>query len=255
MTGVPFHAWHIMTPEFKREVIRAEKIEQFLKQTSSEITLGGFLKMRRPKGQIKQNKSLRETREINMVELLLDSEYKDIAESMNSNQLDSLSSMFSKDSVKGSFPKGIVRNRALARAKSVRNFNLELNYVTRYLSPREKSSIPNDARIDELDHMLESTHVQGATPMVVFAAIAEVIVVRGFDKALEVASELKHLNKTQGSAMKIYEATVALIAEALEVTDDEMPFGWSAQLSEHSWVLTSHLQSKVPDADFLSLGF
>lgn len=234
--------WYPRTVEVKREALRAEKIEQFLKQTSSEITLGDFLKLNKT-GPIKPNKSLREIHEINMVELLLDSKYHDIAESMNWNQLDSLVSIFSADSISWDFPKEIVRNRSLAKAKLWSDPIFEglfPNYISIFLSPSEHLFLPEDDRPNEIDRMLLSNRYPASTPMIVFAAIAEVIVVKGFDKAFEVASELRHLNSTDKKEKDVYEATVALIAEALEVTDNEMPFGWSAQLSEHSWVLTSH---------------
>jgi hypothetical protein len=220
--------------------VQAEKIERFINQTSSEVTLGEFLKLTTT-SPIKQNKSLREIREINMVELLLDSEYRDIAESMNSNQLDSLVSIFSADSLSWSFPKDIIRNRALAKAKLSANPTQSLipNYISTLLSPSEQSLLPEDGRPDEIDRMLLSYRYPAATPMIVFAAIAEVIVVKSFDKAFEVASELRHLNSTDKKDKDVYEATVALIAEALEVTADELPFGWAAQMSEHSWVLST----------------
>lgn len=249
MTGVPLHAWPKRSDEYKSKIIIAEKIDRFLKQTSNELTLGEFLQERLPTGPINQNKNRREVAEINMVELLLDSEYKDITESMNSNQLASLSSIFSKDSVNGSYPKEIIRNRALASAKGSKFYR---SYVTRYLSQDEKLSLGENDQIDALNSMIVSSYVQDMTPMVVFAAIAEVIAVRGFSKAFEVASELKHLSMLTVSDLKIYEATVALIAEALEA-DDEMPFGWAAQMSEHSWVLTSHRLEDRMDLELLKM--
>lgn len=246
MTGVPFHAWHVMTPEYRREVVRAEKIERFINQTSSEVTLGEFLKLATT-SPIKQNKSLSEIHEINMVELLLDSQYQDIAESMNWNQIDSLLSIFSADSLSWGFPKEIVRNRSLAKAKLWENPTQSLvpNYISIFLSPSEQSLLPEDGRPDEIDRMLLSHRYPAATPMIVFAAIAEVAVVKGFDKAFEVASELRHLNSTDKDDRDVFEATVALISEALIGNNDEMPFGWAAQMSEHSWVLSSHIPKRI----------
>lgn len=242
MTGVPFFDWPKLTDEEKLKIEIATKIARFLNQPSSEVTLSESFKEELPKGPIFQTKSLREIAEINMVELLLKSEYRDLAESMNSNELKCLSSMFSKDSVKGHFPKSIIRNRAYAGAIGEMSIR---TYVTRYLSPNEKLLLKESDPIDELDNILLNAYVQDRTPMVVFAAIAEVIAVRGFSKGLEVASELKHLRTISVFDLKVYEATVALIAEELEVTDDEIPFGWAAQMSEHSWVLSSHIPKRI----------
>lgn len=251
MTGVPIHMWYPSTDAERAEALRAEKIETFLNQRSKDATLGDFLKKEKS-GYIKPNKSMSEIREINMVELLLDSQYQDIAESMNLNQLNNLVSIFSADSISWNFPKDIVRNRVLAQAelwdKPVAG--LMPNYISIFLSPSEQSLLPDDDRPNNLDKMMLSHRYPAATPMIVFAAIAEVIVVKGFNKAFEVASELKHLNSTDRTDKDVYEATVALIAEALTSADDEMPFGWIAQMSENAWVLTSHLQRKEDIMEF-----
>lgn len=252
MRDVSIFDWPELSEEEKLRISLAMKIQFFLDQDSQSLTLGEQLKIKIAEDSVYQTRTLRQISAINMVRLLLSSEYRDLAESMNSNELKCLSSMFSKDSVTGQFPKNIIRNRAYAGAIGEMSIR---TYVTRYLSPNEKLLLDGNDQIDELDNMLLNAYVQDRTPMIVFAAIAEVVAVKGFSKALEVASELKHLRTISAFDLKVYEATVALITEALDPADDALPFGWAAQMSENAWVLNSHVENKASDADFLSLGF
>jgi hypothetical protein len=98
--------------------------------------------------------------------------------------------------------------------------------------------------IDHLNKLVSGKDMKSQTQPVIYAALAEVLAVKGERKALEVARTLEHLQTSKNRNLEMYEATVSIIEEALKPENDEFPFAWYAQLSEHAWVLTSHLPEK-----------
>lgn len=184
--------------------------------------------------------------EIASIPSFLQSRHKALAESMKAKELSALSSFVTKSVQEGSFPERILRNRAAALANSSSFYPEEsvMASVSSFLSDEEKSSLNLRDFEDDLDFHLVRAKIGADTPLVIYAALAEVVAVKGINKAFEVAREMNHFNSQKEFALEHYEATVALIAEALNPENDDFPFSWYSQLSEHAWVVNSHLSEK-----------
>lgn len=183
---------------------------------------------------------------IDSIQRLLKSRHKALVESMIASDLSAFSSFITKSIQEGSFPEKILRSRAAALGSST-SFDPYLSVmasVSSFLSDEEKASLDSLDFEDDLDFHLARAKIGADTPLVVYAALAEVVAVKGVSKAFEVAREMHHFNSQKEFDLKHYEATVALIAEALNPENDDFPFSWYSQLSEHGWVLTSHLSEK-----------
>lgn len=107
-----------------------------------------------------------------------------------------------------------------------------------YLSTSEILSV-GQTTVDAIDPMISNSTTR-KNESIVYAAIAELLVQKGGQRALDAIHELKHLSSSKAMTIESTEATVLLILEDLKPENDEMPFSWAAQLSEHSWVLNSH---------------
>lgn len=180
---------------------------------------------------------------ISSIQRLLKTRHKALAESMNASDLTAFSSFITKSVQEGNFPERILRNRATAIACSS-DFDPYLSVfasVFSFLSDEEKASLVTDDFEDDLNIHIVRAKIGADTPLVVYAALAEVLAVKGVNKAFEVAREMHHFNSQKEFDLRHYEATVALIAEALKPENDDFPFSWYSQLSEHAWVVTSHL--------------
>lgn len=171
---------------------------------------------------------------------LMDSHHQEIAESMIASHLCAISSFVTKVVDKGIFPERILRNRAAALTSASLSLDeIGLTSVLSFLSAEERSSFASFSFAENLNSLLRNCKIGAYTPPIIYAALAEVLATRGLNKAFEVAREMKHLKFLQEFDLKIYEATIALIAEALDSEHDEFPFSWSAQFSEHAWVFTA----------------
>lgn len=183
---------------------------------------------------------------IDSIQRLLKSPYKTLAESMKAKDLTAFSSFMTKSVQEGSFPESILRNRAAAVASSS-SFDPYLSViasVSSFLSDEETSSLFPDDFEDDLNIHIVRAKIGADTPLIVYAALAEVLAVKGVNKAFEVAREMHHFNSQKEFDLKHYEATVALMNEALNPENDDFPFSWYSQLSEHAWVVSSHIQRK-----------
>lgn len=142
-------------------------------------------------------------------------------------------------------PEVILKNRASAMTKRSEFADITgADSITRYMSVDEHKKLSSATAALTIDGMLRGNQIRAKTDYIVYAAIAEVFAAKGEKIAFEIARELKHLNHLKNSDLRIYAATAFLIAEALKPENDEMPFSWAAQLSEYSWVLTSHIPSE-----------
>jgi hypothetical protein len=178
--------------------------------------------------------------EIDSIQRLLQSRYKPMAESMIASDLSALSSFITKSVEKGNFPERILRNRAAALASA--SFSPDeaiLTSVFSFLSDEERSSLESLEFVDDLDSLVRNNTIGTDTPLIVYAALAEILAAKGLHKAFEVAGAMKHLQSAKEFDLRLYEATIALMDEALNPENDELPFSWSAQMSEHAWVFTS----------------
>lgn len=184
--------------------------------------------------------------EIASIPSFLQSRHKALAESMKARDLSALSSFVTKSVQEGSFPERILRNRAAALANSSSFYPEEsvMASVSSFLSDEEKASLDSLDFEYDLDLYVARAKIGADTPLIVYAALAEVVAMKGVDKAFEVAREMNHFSSQKEFDLKHYEATVALIAEALNPENDDFPFSWYSQLSEHAWVLTSHLSDR-----------
>lgn len=177
-------------------------------------------------------------------DLLLSENYKTLAASMTIAELFALTMILPNESYRLKIPTGIIRRRAREIAKNeVAYARGPLNSVSCYLSDEELSKITGFGTLKVFDNFLQGTSIAMEVPAVIYACFAEAIVAKGTQQALDILRECPHVRFMDSNNLKAYEATAALIGEYLNSKDD-LPFGWFAQMSEHSWVLSSHLQDK-----------
>lgn len=195
-------------------------------------------------------KSLADFSKINLIrEILLLSDYRELAESMTAKELSSLSYILDYETSRGQFSKHILRNRSEAMEQDIRPITrFGLDSIVRYLSKDEQKSLSSLTFVQNMDGLVNGNDARIQSAPIVYAALAEVFSVKGERAALEVARSLEHLRISKKRSLKMYEATVAIIAEALIPENDDLPFAWSAQLSDHAWVLTSHLSKKFSES-------
>lgn len=188
--------------------------------------------------------------EIDSLYRLMKTHYRALAESLPARSLSALGSFITRSVRECRFPERILTNRASALASTSFSPENDLeNSILIFLSDEERSSIVLKDSYEEIgftdfDYLITKHTVFTATPQVIYAAFAEFVAVKGVDEAFEAAREMKHLQAPTEFNPRVYEATLALIEEYLTSEDSEMPFSWFAQMSEHSWVLTSHEESE-----------
>lgn len=222
----------------------SSRMASFFSNNHESLTLKDHLDLDFKKV-IKTEKSLKDLSKVNTARRILSSDYRKLAESMTARELTGLSQILINDASSGQFSRDILRNRSKAMEPDVRQIsNYGIDSVQRYLSKDEQESISPSTVIEHLDELISGKHHKAQSQPIVYASIAEVLAVKGEAKALEVARELTHMRLSRDRNLKMYEATVAIIEETLKPGNDEIPFGWAAQLSEHSWVLTSHIPAK-----------
>lgn len=238
---------HFVHDLFKRGSVElVARLTAFFAKNSEDLTLGEHLAMDFVEG-IQSQKSLANLNRLFTVPRILLSNYRTMIESMTAIEVHSLALLLPDWDSKFIFPERVLRNRSKAISQGEMKRTKRLTYsVSVYLSDVESKSLSSMTFIQKLNNLITdySRSLEPNTPPLIYAALAEVLVVKGERKALDVANELVHLKLIKSMTTRIYAATVALIAEALNPENDDYPFSWTSQMSEHSWVLTSHLSEK-----------
>lgn len=229
----------------KNSIAQAACLMAFLANNSESLTLGEHLNLNLTEA-FSTQKSLKDFSGLSAIsEVLRLSNYKKLVESMTASELSSLICILDDATLKGQFPETILRSRSAAMESDVRPLTrYGLDSILRYLSKNEQKSLSSMTFSEHLNELLNNRDMKTKVPPIVYAALAEVFAAKGAGKALEVARTLEHLRHSKDRNLKMYEATVAIIAEALSFENDELPFGWLAQLSEHAWVLSSHRKER-----------
>lgn len=235
-------------PEILVEAVYLENLSRltaFLANDSERLTLKEHLELKTLDA-VMTEKSMKDLRRVQEIQRILLSDYRDIAESMTASELVSLSHILTLQAPFGQFSKTILQSRSKAMVDQDEDHRLDYGpyYILHYLSKAELESLSSPSVAKHLNELVTCRDMRAKTQPVVFAALAEVLVVKGEKKAFEVARTLEHLQSSKGRNLTMYEATVAIIAEALKSENNDFPFGWVAQMSEHSWVLTCHILRK-----------
>lgn len=219
----------------------ASRLMAFLSNNSEDLTLKDHLKRDFIEAS-STKKSLKDLSRINTIYRIFFSDYQELAESMTARELGAISQILVNDAHNGQFSERILKNRSKAMDPAVRPLSTYgVDSVLRYLSKDEQKSLSSLTVIEHLNQLITGRDMSAQTQPIVYAALAEVLAVKGEKKALEVAGMLKHLQLSKYRNLKMYEATVGIIEEVLKPENDDLPFGWAAQLSEHAWVLSSHI--------------
>lgn len=164
------------------------------------------------------------------------SEYKDLIYTLTAPELKILAYLMQGDLTK--IPVDFLENRVKSMAQLPDDHYLG-DWLLSYLSPLEKNDVSAD-EVEEISNILKRYyHGRGGNPTILYAAIAEVFVQKGYRRTLDVLSVIKETFIYFPRPINFVESTVLLILEALNPENDEMPFSWAAQLSEHSWVMNS----------------
>lgn len=222
----------------------ASSLLAFLSNDFEDLILSDHLELDFAKAIATQN-SVKEVGRVNDIHRILRSGYKDLALSMTAKELNSLCHILRNDAPNGHFSESILKSRSKAMEPNVAPLdNYGSDSIFWHLSRKERESLSSFEVIETLNELVASRDIKAQTQPIVYTALAEVLSVKGEKKALEVAQTLEHLRFSRDRNLKMYEATVAIIEEALKPESDEFPFAWSAQLSEHAWVLSSHIKAK-----------
>lgn len=222
------------------------RLTAFFANDSEKLTLGEHLKLDFVAG-IQAQGSLAYFNRLQTVQRIMRSNYLSMIEMMTAIELNSLTFLLPDFDSSTRFPEIVLRNRSTAMSQGeMRRTQRSTQSVQMYLSDIESKALSSASFILKLDSLVSdySRPLKIFTPPVIYAALAEVLIVRGERKALDVASELVHLKLIEGMSNRVYGATVALIVEALDPANDDFPFSWVAQMSEHAWVLDSHNTKK-----------
>lgn len=177
----------------------------------------------------------------NTISLLMLSElYDDLPETMTAPELAALSRILVKGSAVYQFPKEIIVNRceAMANKKNLTE-RIGAGSILKYMSDDEVDSLSSREFVRNIDSMLSEFSARIGKPPVVYAALAEVLSVKGEKQTLDVALVLNTTPSMPVTTPNFYEAVVGLIAEILKPENDGLPFAWIAQMSEHAWVIDS----------------
>lgn len=229
----------------RRSIISTSRLMAFLSNSFENLTLSEYLELDFSEA-IKAKESLKDLNQTNYAQRIRMSNYEDLAYSMTARELRSLSQILDNATPDGRFPKDMLRSRskAMDNDDSTPVRRNEPDSILRYLSKDEQNSLSSETFSQQVNYLLDSDDVKAKTPPVIYAALAEVLSVKGERRTLEVAGQLEHMKFSRDRNLKMYEATVAVIAEALYPENDTLPFGWVAQMSEHAWVLTSHRRKR-----------
>lgn len=229
----------------RRSILFTSRLMAFLANSFENLTLSEYLELDFSEAIIAKE-SLKDLNQINYAQRIRMSNYEDLAYSMTARELRSLSQILNNATPDGRFPKDMLRSRS----KAMDNDDAaplrwsEPDSILRYLSKDEQNSLSSDTFSQQVNYLLDSDDVKAKTPPVIYAALAEILSVKGERRTLEVAGQLEHMKFSRDRNLKMYEATVAIITEALDPGNNALPYGWVAQMSEHAWVLTSHIQKR-----------
>lgn len=227
------------------------KLMVFLSNDSTELTLREHLDLELSEG-LREKDSLKTAIALKDVLKIVFSRYEKLAETMTASQLVSLSCILDNATSEGVFPESILFNRSkVMEVGLIPIGTYRKDSILRYLSKDEQDSITSKNFSDTINDLLNSRDSRARTPPIILAALAEVLAVKGEKRALEVARSLVHVKLSKDRSLRMYEATVGVIAEALKPENDDLPFAWTAQMSEHSWVLSSHIRAKKDYAKLL----
>lgn len=164
--------------------------------------------------------------------------YSEIIQKLTVAEIHSISLVMDEKFTK--IPADFLLNRVIKMAKISENIR-RTRSLEAYLTLREIRQI-GQAVVDEInDAMRQYQLPRRANALLIFSAIAELLVYQDRRKTLDVIHELKHLFAPTHLISPVVEATVLLILEASITEDDSMPFSWVSQLSEHAWVMSSHI--------------
>jgi hypothetical protein len=163
--------------------------------------------------------------------------YSGVVQNLTVAEIHSISLVMEEDFTK--IPVDFLFNRVIRMARISENIR-RTRSLEAYLTPREFRQIGPDVVEEIQDAMLQYQLPRRANCLLIYSAIAELLVYKGRRKTLDVIRELKHLSMPKHLISPVVEATVLLILEASVAEDDAMPFSWVGQLSEHSWVMSSH---------------
>lgn len=164
--------------------------------------------------------------------------YSEIIQKLTVTEIHSISLVMDEKFTK--IPTDFLFNRVIPMAKISENIR-RTRSIEAYLTPREIRQIGPSA-VDEIkEAMIQYKLPRRANALLIYSAIAELLVYKGRRKTLDVIHELKHLFSPNHLISPVVEATVLLILEASVAEEDAMPFSWVGQLSEHSWVMSSHI--------------
>lgn len=221
------------------------RLASFLSNYSNSLTLGEHLNLSLDEG-IKTKKSLESFDRLINIRRILKSDYRKLAESMTAAELISLSRILPGVASSCQFSETVLRNRAVAMSQTQRmDSQRQSQSVSTYLSASERKTLSSLTCVKSLDNLITDYRVMDSHVLPIYAALAEVLSVKGEKKAVDVARELAHLKMGTGNDLRILQATFALIVEVLDPVNDDFPFSWVAQMSEHAWVLTSHLSERL----------
>jgi hypothetical protein len=172
--------------------------------------------------------------------ILLSKRYHDFAYSMTALELRSLCLILSKGALDAGYPEDIIRNRSKQMIKgTARSKTRSAQSILDFMSEDEATIFSSREVCKKIDSVLFRRGPQYAFPMIVFATIAEVASVKGEDVAVDVALAIKNIPYAKQTNNRFFENLVLLITESLKPENENVPFAWLAQLSEHSWVLES----------------
>lgn len=232
----------VETNQGRNSIETFSRLMAFIVNKFEDVTLGEHLALSFSEG-VSTKKTLTGFSQPNKIQNVLLSCNKDLARSMPASEAISLSFILDKEMSEGDFPENILSNRSKAMESDVAPISrYEMDSILRYLSKEEQKALSSATFVEHLNELIENRDIGSKTPPIVYAALAEVLSVKGEKKALEVAKSLTHIRNIQDGNLKIFEATVAIIELALNTETEDFPFSWIAQLNENAWVFNSHLQ-------------
>jgi hypothetical protein len=174
--------------------------------------------------------------------------YSKIVQKLTLTEIHSISLLMDENFTK--IPADFLSNRVIPMARISDNIR-KTRVLNSYLSPREIRQIGPDV-VEEINDSLRQYKLpRRANALLIYSAIAELLAYKDRRKTLDVIHELKHLFNPKHLTSPVVEATVLLILEASVAEDDAMPFSWVSQLSEHSWVMSSHVDTEKELAEML----
>lgn len=234
---------HIILDEaIKRHSLEAiSKLLAFIANEDPDLTLKDHLRLEN-KEAFKTVEKLRLVEVFSFIEEFMARNlgYSEIVQRLTVTEIHSISLLMDEKFTK--IPAGFLFNRVIPMAKISDNIRRTRSLAI-YFTPRETRQIGPDI-IDEInDAMRQYQLPRRANALLIYSAIAELLMCKDRRKTLDVIHELKHLFSPTHLISPVVEATVLLILEASVIEDDAMPFSWVGQLSEHSWVMSSHISA------------